>query len=204
LIGVVPSAYALNRAMPDSAIQPFLATSTRAAIVLDHYGQPAAVTDPRGEIGAYLRTKTMTPAVVPSAAMLVRDIQGQVARYGSLRRLPADAVQKVRNDMYLVDEGLRRIDPEAALTFAAAEAGVLRQDRTALPRATRFIPTWVKIAVAVALGLGTMVGWKRIVITVGEKIGKSHLTYAQGASAELVAATTIAAADIYGLPVSTT
>ena len=70
--------------------------------------------------------------------------------------------------------------------------------------ATRFIPTWVKIAVAIALGLGTMVGWKRIVVTVGEKIGKSHLTYAQGASAELVAATTIAAADIYGLPVSTT
>src|SRR5262249_7491627 len=86
----------------------------------------------------------------------------------------------------------------------AADAGVLREYRAALDRATRFIPTWVKIAVAVALGLGTMVGWKRIVITVGEKIGKSHLTYAQGASAELVAATTIAAADIYGLPVSTT
>ena len=57
---------------------------------------------------------------------------------------------------------------------------------------------------AIALGLGTMVGWKRIVITVGEKIRKSNLTYAQGASAELIAATTIAAADIYGLPVSTT
>ena len=70
--------------------------------------------------------------------------------------------------------------------------------------ATRFIPTWVKVAVAIALGLGTMIGWKRIVVTVGEKIGKSHLTYAQGASAELVAAGTIAAADIYGLPVSTT
>ena len=70
--------------------------------------------------------------------------------------------------------------------------------------ATRFIPTWVKVAVAVALGLGTMVGWKRIVITVGEKIGKSHLSYGQGMSAELVAATTIAAADMYGLPVSTT
>jgi inorganic phosphate transporter, PiT family len=58
--------------------------------------------------------------------------------------------------------------------------------------------------VAIALGLGTMIGWKRIVVTVGEKIGKSHLTYAQGASAELVAAATIAAADVYGLPVSTT
>ena len=57
---------------------------------------------------------------------------------------------------------------------------------------------------AIALGLGTMVGWKRIVITVGEKIGKDHLTYAQGAAAELTAAATIAAADHFGLPVSTT
>ncbi len=60
------------------------------------------------------------------------------------------------------------------------------------------------MAVAIALGLGTMVGWKRIVVTVGEKIGKSHLTYAQGASAEIVAMATIAAADSFGLPVSTT
>ena len=70
--------------------------------------------------------------------------------------------------------------------------------------ATKFIPVWVKVAVAIALGLGTMVGWKRIVVTVGEKIGKSHLTYGQGASAELVAAATIGAADMFGLPVSTT
>jgi PiT family inorganic phosphate transporter len=69
---------------------------------------------------------------------------------------------------------------------------------------TTFIPTWVKFAVALALGLGTMVGWKRIVVTVGEKIGKAHLTYGQGASAELVAFGTIEAADILGLPVSTT
>jgi len=62
----------------------------------------------------------------------------------------------------------------------------------------------VKVAVAIALGLGTMVGWKRIVVTVGEKIGKAHLTYAQGASAELVAMITIGAADMFGLPVSTT
>ena len=64
------------------------------------------------------------------------------------------------------------------------------------PTLTDFIPLWVKIAVAVALGLGTMVGWKRIVVTVGEKIGKSHLTYAQGASAELVAMVTIGVADV--------
>ena len=73
-----------------------------------------------------------------------------------------------------------------------------------MDKATKFIPSWVKVAVALALGLGTMVGWKRIVVTVGEKIGKEHLTYAQGASAELVAMATIFAADKFGLPVSTT
>ena len=73
-----------------------------------------------------------------------------------------------------------------------------------LDKSTRFIPTWVKVAVALALGLGTMVGWKRIVVTVGEKIGKTHLTYAQGASAEIMAMVTIGLADGLGLPVSTT
>jgi PiT family inorganic phosphate transporter len=69
---------------------------------------------------------------------------------------------------------------------------------------TNYIPMWVKLAVSIALGLGTMIGWKRIVVTVGEKIGKAHMTYAQGASAELVAFATIEAADLLGLPVSTT
>src|SRR5262249_7757824 len=84
------------------------------------------------------------------------------------------------------------------------EAATLNKYKASLDNATKFIPTWVKVAVAIALGLGTMIGWKRIVITVGEKIGKTHLTYAQGASAELVAAGTIFAADTFGLPVSTT
>ena len=82
-----------------------------------------------------------------------------------------------------------------------AQIGAFKKE---LDGATKFIPLWVKICVAIALGLGTMVGWKRIVVTVGEKIGKTHLTYAQGASAELVAAATIGAADMFGLPVSTT
>ena len=69
---------------------------------------------------------------------------------------------------------------------------------------TEFIPLWVKVCVSIAVGLGAMVGWKRIVITAGEKIGKTHLTYGQGAAAEIIAAATIGAADGFGLPVSTT
>jgi PiT family inorganic phosphate transporter len=85
-----------------------------------------------------------------------------------------------------------------------AQATMLTQYSGALSKETKYIPTWIKFAVACALGFGTMVGWKRIVVTVGEKIGKEHLTYAQGASAELVAMTTIGLADRFGLPVSTT
>ena len=73
-----------------------------------------------------------------------------------------------------------------------------------MTKETKYIPVWVKFAVALALGCGTMIGWKRIVVTVGEKIGKEHLTYAQGASAELIAMGTIGLADFYGLPVNTT
>jgi inorganic phosphate transporter, PiT family len=80
----------------------------------------------------------------------------------------------------------------------------LKNYKTHIDRATRFIPGWVKVAVALALGLGTMVGWKRIVVTVGEKIGKTHLSYGQGAAAEITAMATIGAADWFGLPVSTT
>jgi len=204
LIGVVPTAYALNRAVPDSAIQPFLATSTHAAVVLDRYGDGRVESDPRRMISDYLRTRTANPDLVPALAIVARDIQARIAASGSLRRLPADAVQNVRNDMYLVSESLRRLSKDASVKFSKSDAAVLSEYRGSLDRATRFIPAWVKVAVAIALGLGTMVGWKRIVVTVGEKIRKTHLTYAQGASAELVAAVTIAAADMFGLPVSTT
>jgi PiT family inorganic phosphate transporter len=88
--------------------------------------------------------------------------------------------------------------------FTAADQMVLDTYKKHVDAATKFIPTWVKVAVAMALGLGTMIGWKRIVVTVGEKIGKQHLTYAQGAAAEITAMLTIGGADYLGMPVSTT
>jgi len=140
----------------------------------------------------------------PSLAVLVRGIAKQVNDYGSLARIPAEAVANTRNDMYLASEALRFLMKDKESDLDKQEVATLNAYKKSLDGSTKFIPLWVKIAVAVALGLGTMVGWKRIVITVGEKIGKTHLTYAQGASAELVAAGTIGAADMFGLPVSTT
>jgi PiT family inorganic phosphate transporter len=127
-----------------------------------------------------------------------------MSTYKSFKAVPPQDQTKVRNDMYLTDEALRLMAQSHNPAFTASESKALMAYRHELDRETKFIPTWVKVAVALALGLGTMVGWKRVVVTVGEKIGQEHMTYAQGASAGLVTMATIFAADNFALPVSTT
>jgi len=126
-----------------------------------------------------------------------------LAALASWKQLPAIMRQKMIAERG-VTARLGLAATGASRGLHAFEVGTLKAYKASLDDATRFIPLWVKVAVAIALGLGTMIGWKRIVVTVGEKIGKQHLTYAQGAAAELVAMGTIFAADAYGLPVSTT
>ena len=205
LIGTVPTAYALNRAVPAPYVAQFHANSAAATGVLGRHGSGAVVSgDPRQPVEAYIADKKFSPQAVPQLAALMGEIDRNVAQYGSLAAVPAAAVKNMRNDMYLASEAMKRISAEKAVGFSDAEKKTLATYKGSLDSATRFIPTWVKIAVAFALGLGTMIGWKRIVVTVGEKIGKTHLTYAQGAAAELVTMATIGAADSFGLPVSTT
>jgi PiT family inorganic phosphate transporter len=206
LIGSVPTAFALNHAMPSSATPGFLAVTQRAEAVFDAHAGDAKVPleAARGIVTDAVRSRTVTGQETWAAlATLSGDIAAQVRERGEMSAIPAASVQNVRNDMYLVSEAIRLAQKPGA-GLSTEEAAVLAAYRGAVDAATKFIPTWVKVAVAIALGLGTMVGWKRIVVTVGEKIGKSHLTYAQGASAEMVAAITIGAADMFGLPVSTT
>lgn len=160
--------------------------------------------DPRSAVAQYVSQRTINEGTYPALAALVREISDQVEEYGSLDKLPAEAVGNTRNDMYLASEAIRFLMKDKENNLEPDGVAALNAYKTSLDNSTKFIPLWVKIAVAIALGLGTMIGWRRIVITVGEKIGKSHLTYAQGASAEVVAMSTIAAADGLGLPVSTT
>jgi inorganic phosphate transporter, PiT family len=205
LIGVVPTAYALNRALPESQIAAFVNNSTAASKVIESKAAGYNVLgNARPAVTHYVAEHQINEGTFPSLAVLVADIGKQVTEYGSLAKFPSEVVGNTRNDMYLVSESIRFLmkDEEAHLT--SADVKTLNSYKSSLDSATKFIPTWVKIAVAIALGLGTMIGWKRIVVTVGEKIGKTHLTYAQGACAEITAAATIAAADGYGLPVSTT
>ena len=204
LIGTVPTAYALNRAVPEQYMVQFRANSAAATAAL---GNPPIVGTPeqaREAVTRYISEKSYESDTKPAIAALIADVNQQVTEYGSLAKVPAAAVSNIRNDMYLASEAIKRLGKDKAAGIDSAQAEALASYKTSLDAGTRFIPTWVKIAVAFALGLGTMVGWKRIVVTVGEKIGKSHLTYAQGASAELVAMGTILGADSLGLPVSTT
>jgi PiT family inorganic phosphate transporter len=205
LIGTVPTAYALNRALPASQIEQFAKNSEAASKVIEAKAAGYNVIgNPRPAVTNYVAAREITGGTFPSLAVLVRDIAKQVTTYGSLAKVPADLVGNTRNDMYLVSEALRFLMKDKEAELSADDVATLNAYKGSLDSATKFIPGWVKIAVAIALGLGTMVGWKRIVVTVGEKIGKTHLTYAQGACAEITAAATIAAADVYGLPVSTT
>jgi PiT family inorganic phosphate transporter len=206
LIGIVPTAYALNRAVPDSYVPEFLALShvVEQALLEKSEGPKAFDGDPRPAVTAFVRTRQPGPDTLAATAKLVEEIAGTIEKNGSLAHIPVSKTQNVRNDMYLVDEAMRRLEKLGQPVFNERSQKEIGGYRKALGNATRFIPTWVKVAVAIALGLGAMVGWRRIVVTVGEKIGKQHLTYGQGASAELVAMSTIAAADMYGMPVSTT
>ena len=160
--------------------------------------------DPRPAVTQYVSAHEVSEATFPSLAALMRDISGQVAGYGSLAKVPAAAVGNTRNDMYLTSEAIRILIKDRGAGLTQADIAALNAYKAEIDQATKFIPVWVKVAVAIALGLGTMIGWKRVVVTVGEKIGKQHMTYAQGASAGFVAMGTIFGADLYGLPVSTT
>ena len=204
LVGTLPMAYALNRTMPAEQSLQFAAVAEVTQVALVKNAPQALPGDPRPILSTYVRTKEATPELVPALAALAGQIGDEVKGYGSLAKVPAEAVGNVRNDMYLTSETIRLMDKGKVGHFDADTQGKLQLFKQQIDNATRFIPLWVKIAVAIALGLGTMVGWKRIVVTVGEKIGKTHLTYAQGASAETVAMLTIGAADMFGLPVSTT
>lgn len=207
LIGCAPTAYALNRTLPTAQTPAYIQTADTATAVFEKHGQlqqPMPVDQARSVLTSALQShKADAPQVNDAIASVSRDLTQRVAGYGSLKAVPAEATSNVRNDMYLVLD-TTRLAIKKPEKWQEPELKAIKAYQGELEAGTRFIPLWVKIVVAIALGLGTMIGWKRIVVTVGERIGKQHMTYAMGSTAELVAAGTILAADRFGLPVSTT
>lgn len=205
LIGTVPTAYALNHAIPAAQVQTFIAISDEANATLSKYVSPDAVVgDPADEVTTYIRTRQFKESTMLALREMVDNTANELNYWKDLAKVPEDRVPNLRNDMYIISEALRLMQKSDVDHLPASDWAVLSNYKKQIDASTKFIPLWVKVAVALALGMGTMIGWKRIVVTVGEKIGKEHLTYAQGAAAEITAMATIFAADTYGLPVSTT
>lgn len=204
LVGTVPTAYALNHAVSARQTQTFAAVSQQVLTTVENYVTPGAIVgDSDAELERFVSSHQFQPSTMLALQQMVGDIRNEAVGYGSLGKVPAAMQANVRNQMYLTSETIRLM-PKYGPALSANDQKVLANYKGFLDKSTKFIPTWVKVAVALALGLGTMVGWKRIVVTVGEKIGKTHLTYAQGLLAEITAMLTIGLADGYGLPVSTT
>ena len=207
LIGVAPTAYALNRTMPDNATPAFLKTSAAASQAFQSHAQgqsPPPINAARKTVdGALSNGGLDKPATYAALSVLAQDIGDQVKSAGAVSKVPAAQTQNVRNEMYMTAQAITQMGKKK-VAMPGDQAKTLKSYSALLNNGTRFIPYWVKITVALSLGLGTMIGWKRIVVTVGEKIGKQHLSYGQGASAEIIAAVTIGGAEYLGLPVSTT
>jgi PiT family inorganic phosphate transporter len=165
LIGTVPTAYALNRTPAPSHAESFQAASNAAAGVIEKQAAGFRVLgDPRPAVTSFVSQRKISEGTYVSLAALVNLIAAEVKEYGSIAKIPAAAVGNTRNDMYLASEALRFLkDKENSLS--KQEIAILNTYKQELDAATRFIPIWVKVAVAIALGLGTMIGWKRIVVT---------------------------------------
>ena len=131
-------------------------------------------------------------------------LQQRFAGLIDMNVIPKQERFDVRKDIMLMDRQLKDISKKEEVRLSNAEKKILKDELGKVREATDYSPDWVIVMISLSLGIGTMIGWKRIVKTVGEKIGKEHLTYAQGASAEMVAASTIGLSSYYGLPVSTT
>jgi inorganic phosphate transporter, PiT family len=208
LIGILPGIYAINPGTSQAAFAQIVATSASVQAIL---ASKASASEPVTSGGAetalsdFLKSGAKAvPATYDSLAYENNSI-GQIAALApSVAQLNDDQRRDLRTKTYLVSGAIGKLLGNKTVFTDPAQVSALKGYTKQLDAMTKFIPTWVKLMVALCLGIGTMVGWKRIVVTIGEKIGKAHLTYAQGASAELVTWATIQGADMFGLPVSTT
>jgi PiT family inorganic phosphate transporter len=195
LIGLLPADFAVDRAMGHDKIAALVSSTDRIEMVAQNLGSQPMIAG-----GAAAAGKTAPPDLETD----LEEIRATLSGRDSLRDVPPDRRFDLRARILRVDAQLGNIEKTSGAALQPEQWASLKKERAALRGAIDYAPSWVLIVVALSLGLGTMIGWKRIVTTVGEKIGKTHLTYSQGASAEIVAMTTIGLSSWFGLPVSTT
>jgi len=207
LVGLLPGAFALNMATDSKTVQGAATELRQVVTILTPLANGATITkdDAVTELSTYVKPNGPKASDKTFAAIVVesQSVADSLSNTTDFKSFAHDARAALRTDIYLIDESIGKV-LKAKLVTNNADASALKKGKSDLDSITKYIPIWVKVMVALALGCGTMIGWKRIVVTVGEKIGKAHLTYAQGACAEFMAASTIGLADFMGLPVSTT
>jgi len=154
LIGTVPTAYALNRTLPAAYVPNFVQDSLAASKVVEAKAAGYDVLgDPRPAVTAYITSNQINEGTYPSLAVLIRDIANQVQSYGTLAKIPAAQVGNTRNDMYLASEAIRFLEKDKGSELSKQDAATLTAYKKSLDNATKFIPNWVKVSVALALGL---------------------------------------------------
>lgn len=206
LVGILPGTYALKMSADHSAVAEVASSAKELGSIFQKHAGGAAINDPESQevLTNFVNSSgTLSPKVFAALVDKCGDLHQRLATSDTFKDLPSEEHGAVRTDIYLISKTITKLEKKGALTnsIELAQAVKLKTNGDAL---TNFIPDWVKYAVGLALALGTMIGYKRIVVTVGEKIGRDHLTYAQGGAAGLVAMSTILVAGSYGLPVSTT
>jgi PiT family inorganic phosphate transporter len=207
LVGLVPGAFALNMATQPETAQAIIQQMHNVASGAQSSAGTGTMTqeEAQKELSTYITPAGPKASDRTWAALVIEAnfIADKLTSSPDIKNVPAADRTSLRSDVYVVDETIGKLQKKNLVTDDKVNKS-FSDAKKSLDKLTKYIPLWVKIAVSIALGLGTMIGWKRIVVTVGEKIGKSHLTYAQGAAAEIVAASCIGVADFGGYPVSTT
>jgi len=187
LIGIVPAYFALNSDVdPSTLVQPLQRIE---AVVQSIDPSPLSAPD---------------RAKLEAAQSISVDLIGKLSRAATVESIAPNERFLVRKDILVIDRHIKALQEKPEVRMSEADKDILKREFKNVKKITDYSPGWVIMMIAVSLGLGTMIGWKRIVKTIGEKIGKEHLTYAQGASAEIVAASTIGISTYFALPVSTT
>ena len=187
LIGIVPAYFALDRNFVPQPLPESLRKIEVVASSID--GSLLSVSD---------RER------LDSSKVINKRLQARFDSLKDINIIPKAERFAVRRDILVMDRNLTGLIKKDEVKISESEKKILKAELAEIRKVTDYSPDWVIIMISLSLGVGTMIGWKRIVKTVGEKIGKEHLTYAQGASAEMVAASTIGLSSYYGLPVSTT
>jgi len=232
LIGIVPASYALNMNSSTADLTATVAAARKLETELTDpqlSGMMAALKDQHlaeSRVERLSRSEIVSAAEVIESTLvddvldpyptndvllatldplpLVKGVLESLDGRTSFEELHAEERWQLRTQLVELGASVRMLLRQFGDTLAEDRRKVLKSLAGQLSKPVEYVPEWVVMGVALCLGIGTMFGWERIVKTVGEKIGKTHLTYAQGGAAELVAATTIAMADHLGMPVSTT